>query len=107
MNNPFSSHILRIGALALFCLLASCHAGAIGQERYVETSHKQSDFSIVEKKMATPLYVDSGDYPGVIRAAKDLQADIERVTNCSATFISDEKNLGKNAIIIGALGKSP
>jgi hypothetical protein len=106
MNNPFLPGIFRIAVLVSLCLLTVRHARAIGQERYVETSHKQGDFSIVEKKMATPLYVDSGDYPGVIRAAKDLQADIERVTNCSAAFISDEKSLGENAIIIGTLGKS-
>src|SRR5579862_1391701 len=106
MNNSFFQPIVRIAALTLFCFFGACHARAIGQERYVETSRTQGDFSVVEKKIAAPLYVDSNDYPGVTRAAKDLRADIEHVTDCAVAFANDEKSLGKNAIIIGTLGKS-
>lgn len=40
----------------------------------------QAFFPLVHQGAAADLYVSSDDHPGVIRAAGDLQADIEQVT---------------------------
>ena len=89
-----------------FLLLAPFHVLAIGQERYVETSKKPGNFVIVDANLATPLYVDPNDYPGVVRAVGDLQADILRVTDCRPEILQDSTPLGPS-VIIGTLGKSP
>jgi glycosyl hydrolase family 115 (putative glucuronidase)/glycosyl hydrolase family 115 len=89
-------------------LLASSplNAQTIGEDRYVDFAHHAGEFSIVARNAVATLYVDSADFPGVIRALGDLQADIQRVTNRNAVTAHDEQGLGSNAIIIGTIGKS-
>src|SRR5690606_236732 len=43
----------------------------------------------------------------VIRAAKDLQADVERVSGRSPMLMHDHKLLAGHAVLIGTIGKSP
>jgi len=92
----------------LLCLLGSplLHALTIGQDRYVDPAYHPGDFSLVTRNAAATLFVDSADFPGVVRAANDLQADIERVTNRVVAVAHDEKRLGSNVIIVGTAGKS-
>jgi len=82
------------------------HAITIGEDRYVDSAYHPGDFSIVTRKAAATLLVDSADFPGVVRAVNDLQADIERVTNRTAAIAHDENNLGSNVIAVGTVGKS-
>src|SRR5260370_23120043 len=93
--------------LAAVCLFsAPLRALTIGEERYVEGAYHHGDFKIVAQNKAVPIFIDSKDHAGVIRAVNDLQKDIERVTNCTASVTHDGKSLGSNAIIIGTIGKS-
>jgi hypothetical protein len=89
-------------------LLASSplNAQTIGEDRYMDFAYHAGEFSIVARKAVATLYVDSADFPGVIRAVGDLQADIQRVTTRTAAIAHDEIGLGSNAIIIGTAGKS-
>ena len=82
------------------------HVFALGQVQYVVDTYSQGCFSIVKKNAAANLYVDANDFAGVVRAAGDLQADITRVTSLSPTIVHEENSLGKNAIIVGTVGKS-
>ena len=82
------------------------YAQAIGEKRYVDFAYHAGDFRIVTQNAATTLFVESADYPGVVRALNDLQADIQRVTSQSAAIAHDEKSLGRNAVIVGTIGKS-
>jgi hypothetical protein len=41
---------------------------------------EQGSFPLLRDKQAATIYLDNGDYPGVLRAAGDLQADVERVS---------------------------
>ena len=79
---------------------------AIGQARYVEFSPGEGSFPIVQGGNVANVYVDAQDWPGVVRAANDLQADVERVTNLKPAVTHDAKSPGKHAIIIGTVGKS-
>jgi hypothetical protein len=94
--------------LLVVLLLASSplDAQTIGEDRYVHFAYQAGDFRIVERNVAASLYVDSADFPGVIRAVGDLRADIQRVTSQSGAISHDGKGLGSNAIIIGTVGKS-
>ncbi len=53
-----------------------------------------------------PICVDAADWPGVVRAAGDLQADIERVTGRRPGLESAAAPKGESVIIIGTIGKS-
>src|SRR5712664_3084870 len=98
----------RSSLLMLLCLLGSplLHALTIGQDRYVDPAYQPGDFSLVTRNAAATLFVDSADFPGVVRAVNDLQADIERVTNHTAAIAHDKNNLGSNVIVVGTVGKS-
>ena len=93
--------------VCLLLLLAIPHDSfAIGQEKYIETNPGKGSFPIVEKKIVAKLYVDTNDFAGVVRVAGDLQADIARVTGLSPAITHATKNLEKNVIIVGTIGKS-
>jgi hypothetical protein len=50
------------------------------------------------------LIVSEADWPGVRRAARDLQGDIEKVSGVHPRLMTDPMG---NAVIIGTVGKSP
>lgn len=81
-------------------------AFAIGQQQYVQTVAGKDSFPVVQNKQAASIYVDAGDWPGGIRAARDLQTDIERVTGCRPALFTESTELKGPAIIIGTVGKS-
>src|ERR1039458_8910771 len=102
VDPPLSKAILLIA----FSLFISTHnSSALGQVRYVETNKSPGSFSIVEDKVAAILCVDSNDHAGVVRAVKDLQTDVARVTDSTPVIVHEEKNFGTNAIIVGTIGK--
>jgi hypothetical protein len=87
-------------------LLSPLEAFAIGQTQYVSTVAQPGSFPIAATKRAATLYVDSQDWPGVIRAAADLQSDIEKVTGIKPGIQHDTGSLSGNLILIGTIGKS-
>lgn len=95
-------------ALALFlCSVSLCpRTFGLGQTQYVETTSSRGNFVIAEGRRATAIYVDSADYPGVTRAAGDLQSDIRKVTDYAPEIIRDAVKLPSSVILIGTLGKS-
>ena len=115
---PKKSHDLTIsewafGAFAaataiLFSSVTLCsNALALGQVHYVQAQDHRGNFTMVNKQQATTIYVDIQDYPGVVRAASDLQSDIRRVTGCTAAIVHSRENFKTSMILIGTLGKSP
>jgi len=78
-------------------------------ERYVTQADGRGRFALFAGGRAAPLHVDSADWPGVIRAAGDLRADLGRVTG-AAPDLSVGGSLGggiaRRVVIIGTIGKS-
>jgi hypothetical protein len=52
--------------------------------------------------VGAPVVVSPGDHPGVVRVAGDLRDDIERVTG-----VRPGSTIGKVAVLVGAIGRSP
>src|SRR5205807_6791530 len=92
----------------VLCLLGSpvLHAITIGEDRYVDSAYHPGDFTIVTRNAAATLLVDSADFPGVVRAVNDLEADIDRVTNRNGGIASGEHRLGSNVIRVRTGGRS-
>jgi hypothetical protein len=90
----------------LLGLCPTAGAFGLGQTRYVETVNSIGSFPLVQAKAAAAIYVDSGDYAGVVRAAGDLVADLASVTGSTPATTHDDKGLGANAVIAGTIGKS-
>jgi Glycosyl hydrolase family 115/Gylcosyl hydrolase family 115 C-terminal domain len=97
--------IIVFAVLSSFLCLPSI-ALAVGQEQYVETSGHAGDFRLADRNVATPLYVDANDYPGVVRAVGDLQEDIHRVNDLIPSILRSANNLPSEIILVGTLGKS-
>ncbi len=101
---------IRAGSRFVFtllgCLIFHESVFAIGQAQYVESIHAPGSFPLVQGKHAAGILVDSGDWPGVIRAVNDLKADIVRVANLKPVIHNSTANIGRYAIIVGTIGKS-
>src|SRR5580698_176117 len=94
--------------LLLAGLLLTANLWALGGPRYVETSSRPGTFPLVENGSAAALRVDAADWPGVLRAARDLQADVNRVTGVTPAFNTTAPSPATSRmILIGTVGKSP
>ena len=96
----------RILPLGLATVLLAGRVFGLGQIQLVGDSFSPGAFPMVQKGVAADLYADTNDFAGVLRATGDLQADIARVTDLSPHRVFDQSHLGKNAILIGTIGKS-
>ena len=70
-------------------------------------SFEKGVLTISSEGKSAPLLVSSTDWPGVIRAFKDLQNDIEKVTSALPQLYTDQIPKSKEIIIAGTIGKSP
>lgn len=94
--------------IVLLALVAvSLNRPASAQTRYVEASESAGSFALVGPDGAATLMVDSSDWPGVIRAAGDLQADIHRVTELTPQLVRDADSVTETMVLIGTVGHSP
>ena len=62
-------------------------------------------FRIAANGKSASIYVDPDDWKGVVRAANDLGDDVRKVTGTGSLIIQD-KRFGRNAILVGTIGKS-
>jgi len=80
---------------------------AIRAEGYLVTeAPSDGAFAVFANGQAAPLFVSASDFPGVIRAAADLQGDIEKVTGVLPSLTEADTPTGSTAILIGTLGQS-
>jgi len=94
----------RLWCLWLILLLApGCFA--LGEQSWL-TENARNNVVLADKKVVAELIIDNHDFPGVLRAARNLQSDIAKVTG--QTLPLNHQPNGKNiqAVIIGTLGKS-
>jgi hypothetical protein len=62
--------------------------------------------ALIDGGKPTTILADTADWPGVVRAARDLQSDLSAVAGNSATLSTDAKSAAATAIIVGTLGHS-
>jgi hypothetical protein len=76
-------------------------------ETFVSVEKGKRNFVISAEGKSVPLLISSNEWPGVIRAFKDLQSDIGKVTSVVPELLTDEFTGSKMLIIAGTIGKSP
>ncbi|QJR15250.1 glycosyl hydrolase 115 family protein [Usitatibacter palustris] len=86
--------------------VAPAPAFALGEEPFVAFEASAGAALLVDGDKVATLVTDSGEHEGVVRAAADLKADIERVTGAKPNHLRGVKAFGPHAIVIGTLGKS-
>jgi hypothetical protein len=103
---PLRNSVRVFSSLACL-LLAPALAQAVIQSPYVTVEAADARFGIVVDGAPLPLVVSGEDHPGVVRVAKLLQTDFERVSGEKPQLEVDGSPPGKQVILIGTLGKSP
>ena len=89
------------GGLFLAALVA---AAAAPEVRFAPAS---GSLALVDQGAAAPLWVDAHDFAGVGRAARDLQADVERVSGVRPDVETAARPAGApQVVIIGTVGHS-
>jgi hypothetical protein len=78
----------------------------LGEPRYVSSKPVPGAFALADHKSAVPLLVSDSDWPGVVRAASDLGADIERVTGERPALLRAGALHDGDAVLIGTIGRS-
>src|SRR5579863_3916867 len=78
--------------LAAGCFSFALNGFSLGQTQFVETSASRGSFTVAQGGKTATIYVDSADWPGVVRAANDLKADVNRVTGLTPTLVEDGKS---------------
>jgi hypothetical protein len=102
----------RIVAVVLgSCLgfLASAHAAVDDASLLTDDATDATAFPLVVAGRAAELRLDAADWPGVLRAAGDLQSDIARVTSIKPSLAVDPKApaaFTAPVVIAGTLGHS-
>lgn len=98
-------------ASALFAfVVAPLATHALGEPKYVSPSPTPGGFVLAANGKAATLVVSSADWPGVIRAARDLSQDVGRVTGRDAPLVQaagESIPRGIDVVLIGTIGKSP
>jgi hypothetical protein len=90
---------------AVVCLGASPPALGLGRRPFVASTPSRGGFALVARGVASPIVVDPGDHAGVLRAARDLQQDVERVTGIRPALVEGQAPRGP-AVVVGTLGRS-
>jgi len=108
--NSFTRKLISYNVFLTFFLLLSNYeilSSQVINDKFISTEKGSGKFIISEKGKSTPLLISSKEWPGAIRAFKDLQNDIGKVTSVIPELASDNYAGSKEYIIAGTIGKSP
>lgn len=97
---------VRLFLTLLFCLFVTA-TFAIDTDTYVSHQNGKGRFALVANRKAAPLLVSATEYPGVMRALKNFQADSRQVTQIEPALVTDKAPAGTEVVLIGTIGKSP
>ncbi|HEX4780213.1 MAG TPA: glycosyl hydrolase 115 family protein, partial [Usitatibacter sp.] len=93
-------------AFFVLALALAMRAHALGEPSFVVHEARDGAVALAVDGHAAPIHVDSSDFAGVIRAAADLQADVERVASVKPDLVTGGEPKGRDVVIVGTLGKS-
>lgn len=102
---PRSITFARYILTAVLLLICSAEVFALGEPVYVSEKPVKGSLPIVSPDNKADIFVAESDYPGVIRAAKDLVQDVQRVSSYQPKLVRKDVDLAPFAIIVGTLGR--
>jgi len=82
-------------------------SGVAPTSEFVSEQAAAGYFPLASPATMADVFVDSGDWKVAQIAARDLAADVERVTGRKPTLKQTTSGLSENAVLVGTLGKSP
>lgn len=97
-----------VAALLLLPALALAQSAALPMgTSYISAKKTAGSFPLVAGGKAAALYASESDWPGVLRATRDVQADINRVTGREPAMLTDKPQGQQPVVLIGTVGHSP
>jgi hypothetical protein len=93
--------------IGLLVFAANLQLYAQNNGSYITLTKGNGNFPLSVSGKSTPLYISGSDYPGVIRALKDLQNDITAVTKARPELSTGKVQPAGVVVLVGTLGKSP
>jgi len=106
-NYKFFVRIFKSSLIACIIFANSACCENNDTTTFVTTSEGEENFILSASGKSSPLYISSEEYPGVIRAFRDLQTDIGKVTGVSPHLFTDTLPAEKQVVFAGTIGKSP
>lgn len=95
-------------AMIMMTLAGSAELAGRSREEYITRHPVENGFALARDGDPAPLWVSDQDFPGVLRVAGHLQADMEKVTGNRPLLINDSDPAPCDRMIIaGTLGKNP
>jgi glycosyl hydrolase family 115 (putative glucuronidase)/glycosyl hydrolase family 115 len=110
---PLTAEFARRRFLELVFLLtggvgaAAIAAPTVSAATYLDHQSGPGRFPLVAAGRAAPLVVSATDHPGVVRAVRDLSADINRVTGVAPDVVLDQPPGQRDIVLVGTIGRSP
>ena len=101
-----SGRVLVAAAAAAVVLHAAGVRAALGRADAVTSTLSPGAVVLASGEYRAPLFLDASDWPGVLRAARDLQSDVERVTGRRPAVDTGGTPRGPDVVIAGTLGRS-
>jgi len=97
-----------VAALLLLPTLALAQSAALPMgPSYISAKKTTGSFPLVAGGKAAALYASESDWPGVLRATRDVQADINHVTGHEPAMLTDKPQSQQPVVLIGTVGHSP
>jgi hypothetical protein len=97
---------LRLAVLVLAPALAFAQPAAPLTDHYISARKTTGSFPLVAGGKAAALYASEGEWPGVLRTIRDVQADISHVTGQEPAMLTDAPQGRQPVVLIGTLGHS-
>jgi hypothetical protein len=94
-----------LGAVIFLAPLAPCRA-ALGDPECATDQHSPGAVALARPGMVSPIWASDNDWPGVLRAGRDLQSDMARVTGITPIFGTGRPSPSADAVIVGTIGRS-
>jgi Glycosyl hydrolase family 115/Gylcosyl hydrolase family 115 C-terminal domain len=99
--------MIRAAFISFLFFILSVAAGSQPVSLNISTLKRSGSFTISSGRSSAHMLISDKDDPGVIRAFKDLQADIKTVTGNLPVMLINKKGSYTDVIIAGTIGKSP
>ena len=90
-------------ALVFICSAQNPARAALGDPSSVRFVPTSGAFPLAERSAAAALVVDKSDWPGVLRAARDLQADVGRVAGHSPSWAEAPPASTAAVVLVGTM----
>ena len=73
---------------------------------YVMFDSAPGAFQLAKDGVSAKILVDSADWAGVVRAAKDLGDDVGKVTGKASEVVTTAGAIERGSVVVGTIGKS-